>query len=153
MKVTFLALVSAVFGAPVENQVSLDKRAWMTGIKSFNNGEAIYSNRMALAFKIALNAGKQYKYRLRFIQLQGYQNSFQEVLTALPDSNGIVRFYNTDASEIWNAVGRTFTLDRTIPGSGVWQDEKALTADCPAGSTTQNSFTYLGVFTFVCSNK
>ena len=155
MKLAWLSLVSSLASSPIEND-SIDKRAWMTGTKMFTiDGSATNpSTRVVRYFKIDLGseAAAQYRYRLRFTQLEGYSNAYQVVISAMAYSNGIVRLWINAPDEEWNAAGRTYTLDRTIPSSGVWQDEKQFTVSCPAGVITTNEFTYAGVFSFTCTS-
>ena len=150
MKFALLAVIAAIYASPVE----VEKRAWMTGTKIFTNGNSSPSTRVTKLFKIVLGTetAKQYRYRLRFTQLVGYANPTAIIMSALPNSNGVVRFYTTDTSEEWNAVGSTVVLDRIIPGSGVWQNEVTFNVAC-SSSGTVNNLAYAGDFTFTCTNQ
>ena len=157
MKFSLLAIIATISSSPVE----VNKRAWLTGVKmmpmedetSFS-GTPTESTRLVSKFRIVLGTetAKQYRYRLRFTQLDGYFNPTNIVINALPNTNGVVLFYTTDfITEEWNAIGSTVTLDRIIPYSGVWQNEMKFNVACsPTGKL--NNFAYAGNFTFNCTN-
>ena len=155
MKFALLAVISAVSASPVE----VEKRAWLTGYKMMTADDSTPpptpSTRVTKLFKIVLGTetAKQYRYRLRFTQLDGYANPTAIIMNALPNSNGVVRFFTTDyLTEEWNAVASTVTMDRIIPGSGVWQNEVTFNVAC-SSSGTVNNLAYAGDFTFTCTNQ
>ena len=56
-----------------------------------------------------------------------------------------------DTNEAWNYAGVNYTLDRTIPNSGVWQDKREFSVNCVNGTKTKNLFAaYGGDFSFYC---
>ena len=143
MKFQLLTLLSAICASPIETETK-DKRAWMTSSKSFYSLPKLVSK-----FKIvtATENALRFRYRLRFSQDGTLIN-----LQSYPDTNGVVRFFTTDVTEQWNMAGSDYTLDRIIPGSGVWQDEKSFYPTCVMGGYV-NTFAYAGTFTFTCDMK
>ena len=151
MKFSLVAIISAISTTPVE----VNKRAWMTGYKALwmEAPDKLPTIKVTSKFKIVLGSenAKQYRYRLRFTQLDGYPNSVPISLRAVPNENGVVRFNSTDyETEEWNAVGSNVILDRILPGSGEWQKEEAFNVACSTIGIL-NNFAYAGTFTFNCA--
>ena len=146
MNFQLIALLSAITASPVENHF-IDKRAWVSSSKPFTGYGGVPG--VVSKFKIVLasdNAAK-FRYRLRFLQ-----DSVTLNYQSYANTNNVVRFFGTDVEEEWNAIGQYFILDRIVPGSGVWQDEKWFAVSCSQEGTV-NTFAYAGTITFNCILK